>query len=691
MDTRKFENSLINETSPYLLQHAHNPVQWYPWSDEALSRARKEDKPILLSIGYSACHWCHVMAHESFEDEATAAIMNEHFINIKVDREERPDLDKIYQTAQQLLTQRTGGWPLTMFLTPENHIPFFGGTYFPPDSRYGLPGFRDVLLRIAGFYHEERDAITRQNESVQEALKRITAIPVLVDEAELSPAPLQEALKQLEQNFDAKNGGFGGAPKFPHPTSIDRLLRFYMQSENKDNQRIMTMVDITLKKMARGGVYDQIGGGFYRYSVDDHWMIPHFEKMLYDNGPLLALYCDAWQITGNDFYKTIAVETAGWVMRDMQSGEGGYFSTIDADSEGHEGKFYTWDREEIRSILDAREFSVAEKYFGLERPANFEGQWHLHVVAEPEQVAAAMSLDPEEVTTTLAAARQKLLAVRDQRVWPLRDEKILTSWNGLMIKGMATAAVTFDEPAWFDSAAKALEFIRTTLWKEDRLLATYKDGKAHLNAYLDDYAFLIDAILTLLNFKWQPGWMEFALELTDTLLDLFEDKENGGMYFTSHDHEQLIQRTRTYMDDSLPAGNGIVASVLAQLGHLLGEHRYLEAAERILKSGWHSIEHYPAAHNAMLNALEDYLHPPQQIIIRGKENEIGEWRRQCRQLAGPYSMILPIDNDAQQLTGALADKKPVEQTIAYVCAGLHCSPPITRLDLIGENLNNPND
>ena len=689
MKSYQHTNALVNETSPYLLQHAHNPVQWYPWSDEALQRARNEDKPILLSIGYSACHWCHVMAHESFEDESTAAIMNEHFINIKVDREERPDLDKIYQAAQQLLTQRTGGWPLTMFLTPEDNIPFFGGTYFPPDSRHGLPGFRDVLLHIARFYQKERTAITRQNESVQEALKRIAAIPALVDESGLSPAPLQEALRQLEQNFDADNGGFGGAPKFPHPTSIERLLRFYLQANDKGDHKILNMVDTTLQKMACGGVYDQIGGGFYRYSVDDRWMIPHFEKMLYDNGPLLALYSDAWQITGNGFYKTIAHETADWVMRDMQSGEGGYFSTIDADSEGHEGKFYVWDREEIRSILDEREFAVVEKYFGLDRPANFEGQWHLHVVNGPEQVAASLSLDTEQVVTTLTAARRKLLAVREQRVWPARDEKVLTSWNALMIKGMATAAITFDEQSWFDSATKALEFIRTTLWKDGRLLATYKDGKAHLNAYLDDYAFLIDAILVLLNYQWQPGWLDFAVELTDILLDLFEDREHGGMYFTSHDHERLIQRTRAYMDDSLPAGNGIAASVLGQMGHLLGEHRYLESAERILKSGWHSMEHYPAAHNALLNALEDYLYPPQQIIIRGEGNEIREWRRHCRQVAGPYCTILPIGNDVRQLPDALADKKPAEQTIAYVCKGLQCSPPITRLDLIAENLNNP--
>ena len=688
MDTHLHNNALINETSPYLQQHAHNPVYWYPWSEEALARAREEDKPILLSIGYSACHWCHVMAHESFEDEDTAAIMNEHFINIKVDREERPDLDKIYQTAQQLLTRRTGGWPLTMFLTPADHIPFFGGTYFPPDSRYGLPGFRDVLLRIVEYYQKERLAIARQNESVQEALQRIASASTTGAGVELTAAPLGAATAQLEQSFDPRYGGFGGAPKFPHPTSIERLLRYLRHASDDERRNILSVAETTLQKMARGGVYDQLGGGFYRYSVDERWMIPHFEKMLYDNGPLLTLYCDAWQITNNNLYKTIVLETAEWVLRDMQSGEGGYFSTIDADSEGHEGKFYIWDRDEIRSLLNDQEYAVAEKYFGLDQPPNFEGQWHLHVVSEPEQVAALLSLDVGEVIATLTAARHKLLEVRRQRIWPQRDEKILSSWNGLMIKGMATVAVTFDQPRYFESAAKALEFIQKTMWKDGRLLATCKDGNAHLNAYLDDYAFLADAILVLLNFHWRTDWLEFAVQLADTLLDLFEDKEHGGMFFTSHDHEQLIQRTKTYMDDSLPAGNGIAASALMQLGHLLGEHRYLQAAGRILKSGQDSVTQFPAAHNAMLNALEDHLYPPRQIIIRGNENEIRQWQQHCRQLAGPYCMIFPVENDVQGLPDAIATKKPGEQTIAYVCEGLKCSAPITRLDLMNENLNN---
>jgi uncharacterized protein YyaL (SSP411 family) len=684
-----FTNALIHQTSPYLLQHAHNPVAWYPWGSEALTKAKKEGKPILLSIGYSACHWCHVMAHESFEDESTAGVMNEHFINIKVDREERPDIDKIYQTAQQLLTQRSGGWPLTMFLTPEDQIPFFGGTYFPPQSRYGLPGFKDMLLRVAEYYKQEHAAIQKQNQSMQEALQRISLTPAADDALQLTPEPLHIAIQQLQQNFDPCHGGFGAAPKFPHPTNLERLLRHYVKmDENEERQSSLNMVEITLNKMATGGVYDQIGGGFYRYSVDERWMIPHFEKMLYDNGPLLTIYSQAARITGNTFYKSIAVDTADWVMRDMQSAEGGYFSTIDADSEGHEGKFYIWDKKEIESLLDVQEYAVIEKYFGLDDAPNFEGYWHLHVVEHMDHISKVLSLKKSEVAIKLYSARQKLLAARNKRTWPGRDEKILTSWNGLMIKSMATAAIAFDDERYFESATRAVEFIRNTLWKNHRLLATYKEGKAHLNAYLDDYAFLIEGILTLLNFQWKSEWLEFAIELADIMLDAFEDKENGGFYFTSHDHEQLIQRNKPFMDDALPAGNGVAASVLQQLGHLIGEQRYLESAERTLKTAWPALEQYPAAHNALLNALEEYLYPTQLIILRGSVVTLREWRLHCLKNVHPYTLIYPIPEDVDKLPGLLTERKMKSGPVAYICQGHHCLAPVTRLDLITENLNN---
>lgn len=675
MDTGKQHNTLINETSPYLLQHADNPVQWYPWSQEALRRAQEEDKPILLSIGYSACHWCHVMAHESFEDDETAAIMNEHFINIKVDREERPDLDKIYQVAQQLLTQRTGGWPLTMFLAPDDQTPFFGGTYFPRESRYGLPGFKDLLLRVAEFYKEERDAINQQNQSMLETLNRISMTPPADESLELNEKPVVTAVHQLQQHFDPVHGGFGGAPKFPHPTNLERLMRQHVNNVGVD---VLNMIQNTLDKMAAGGVYDQIGGGFYRYSVDDHWEIPHFEKMLYDNGPLLSVYTQAWQITGDRQYKKIARETADWVIRDMQSEVGGYYSTLDADSEGHEGKFYVWDKGEIRSLLNEEEYAILEKHFGLDHPPNFEGHYHLHVVNE-------ITDDENE---TLQNAKQKLLAVRNKRVWPGRDEKILTSWNGLMIKGMTIAAIAFAEDRYFESAVRSLEFIRKTLWKNGRLLATCKDDKAHLNAYLDDYAFLIDAILTLLNYQWNSEWLEFAITLTDSMLDAFEDKQTGAFYFTSHDHEQLIQRNKPFMDDALPAGNGIAASVLMHLGHLLGEQRYLDAAERTLKTAWDSITHFPSAHNALLTALKEYLHPARQIILRGDPESLKEWREKCRKSSNPYTYIYAIPEKETKLPGLLAERKALSGPVAYVCEGHVCLEPVTRLDFIAENLNN---
>ncbi len=689
MNKSGFTNALIHQTSPYLLQHAHNPVNWYPWGSEALAKAQAEVKPILLSIGYSACHWCHVMAHESFEDEDTAAVMNEHFINIKVDREERPDIDKIYQTAQQLLTQRTGGWPLTMFLTPEDQIPFFGGTYFPLQSRYGLPGFKDVLLRVAEFYKQEREAIKNQNQSLQEALHRISLTPAADNALQLTPEPLHIAIQQLQQNFDPRHGGFGAAPKFPHPTNLERLLRNYVNvGDDESRQSSLNMVEFTLNKMAMGGVYDQIGGGFYRYSVDERWMIPHFEKMLYDNGPLLTVYSQAARITGNSFYKSIAVDTADWVMRDMQSAEGGYYSTIDADSEGHEGKFYVWDKKEVESLLGHQEYAVIEKHYGLDNAPNFEGHWHLHVIEHMDNVAKVLSLKKSEVATGLYSARQKLLAVRNKRIWPGRDEKILTSWNGLMVKGMATAAIAFDDERYFESAARAVEFIRNTLWKNHRLLATYKEGKAHLNAYLDDYAFLIEGILTLLNFKWKSEWLDFAIELADTMLDAFEDQENGGFYFTSYDHEQLIQRTKPFMDDALPAGNGVAASVLQQLGHLIGKQRYLDSAERTLKTAWPALDQYPAAHNALLNALDEYLYPPQQIILRGDADTIDKWKLHCQKYSRPYTSIFPIPGDANGLPGILAERAMKSGPVAYICEGHHCLAPVTRLDLITENLNN---
>ena len=673
------KNNLVDETSPYLLQHADNPVNWYAWNDVALTKAIEEDKPILLSIGYSACHWCHVMAHESFEDLETAEIMNEHFINIKVDREERPDIDKIYQTAQQMLTQRTGGWPLTMFLTPEDHIPFFGGTYFPMESKYGLPGFKGLLTRIADFYQQERDSITQQNDSFLISLQSMSQQVAPDEAAELNSKPLETATQQLHQSFDLQFGGFGSAPKFPHPSNLEHLLRQHLKTDCIQNQAI-NMVDLTLSKMALGGLYDQLGGGFYRYSVDREWMIPHFEKMLYDNGLLLTLYSQTWQITKEPLYQQVAIGTADWVIEEMQSPEGGYYSSLDADSEGVEGKFYAWTREEVSELLNAQEFSAFEKHYGLDQVPNFEGKWHLRVMQETSD---------SETLLLLEQARIKLLKQRSTRIRPGCDDKILTSWNALMIKGMATAAFSFDDDRYLASAEKALEFIHENLYSNGKLLATYREGKAHLNAYLDDYAFLIDAILACLQCRWDQKWLNMAIELADELLDSFEDKENGGFFFTSHAHEKLIQRSKSFMDDSLPSGNGVAASALGRLGHLLGDARYLQASESTLRAAWSSIERYPSAHNALLHALEENISPAKRVIILGESGATTEWLEKYRETHNPFNNLMLLPTNVSELPGILSEYKADKSPVAYICEGHACQEPIFDLDLISKNLNNP--
>ena len=613
-------NALIHETSPYLLQHAHNPVDWQPWNAAALERARREDKPILLSIGYSACHWCHVMAHESFEDEATAQVMNELFVNIKVDREERPDLDRIYQTAHQMLAQRAGGWPLTMFLSPDDHTPFFGGTYFPKEPRYGMPAFTDLCRRIAAYYREHRDDVTQQNAAVRENFRRLSASgsPAGV---QITDNVLAKAREEIGSQFEHKYGGFGQAPKFPHPTTIDRLLRHWADSlqHGQPDDEALHMARFSLHAMASGGVYDQLGGGFCRYSVDDQWMIPHFEKMLYDNGQLLALYADAALATGetangpslargprldpigDGVFRRIAFETAEWAMREMQSPAGGYYSALDADSEGEEGKFYVWTPDEVRAILTADEYNMFAPVYGLDRPPNFENHaWNLHVFRAPQTMAEKLGLDVDQAAARLASARTKLLAARATRLRPGRDDKVLTSWNGLMIKGMARAGRLLGRADFIDSAERAFDFIRTQMWKDDRLLAAYKDGRAHLNAYLDDYAFLLDAGLELLQARWRDGDLAFLIELAETLLDHFEDKTGGGFFFTSDDHEQLIHRPKPASDEAIPSGNGVAAQPLLRLGHLLGTTHYLDAAHHTLTVLYRDIERYPSMHNALL-------------------------------------------------------------------------------------------
>ena len=675
-------NRLIEETSPYLRQHAFNPVAWYPWGEEALVLARSQNKPILLSIGYSACHWCHVMAHESFEDAEVAAAMNRDFINIKVDREERPDLDHIYQASHYLLNRRNGGWPLTLFLTPEQK-PFFGGTYFPKLPRHGSPGFLDLLPRVAEAYHTRSEDIAKQSATLLQALT--AELPAGKGAVSLPEELFGQAATRLGKLFDTVNGGFGSPPKFIHPAELAFCLRRY----NATGDRAILHISVqTLQKMAEGGIYDQLGGGFYRYSTDPQWCIPHFEKMLYDNGSLLQLYTDAWLATGYPVFREVVERTAVWVIREMQAPAGqadsgqqsGYYAALDADSEQEEGRFYVWDREEIRQGLTASGYAVASRYYGLDRPPNFENRyWHLEITGSVEEVARDLCISLVEAEKALVTARQHLLVMRELRIRPGRDEKILTGWNGLMIKGMARAGRIFGCNRWIDSALMAAGFIRTTMWQHGRLQATYKDGSARHHACLDDYAFLLDGLLELMQARYRQADMDFAIALAEVLLEQFEDREAGGFFFTSHDHETLIHRPKPGYDHATPSGNGVAASALQQLGYLLGEPRYLQAAARTLEVFSGIMTRQPASCCALLGALQQSMTPPQVIILRGHQPVLEEWQGVMQQNV-PYALIFSLSSELVGLPVGLnkhiAADKPVS---AWVCKGTRCLPEISDL------------
>jgi len=670
-------NRLAKETSPYLLQHADNPVDWYPWGDEAFEVAEQTGKPVLLSIGYSACHWCHVMAHESFEDEATAKVMNDLFVNVKVDREERPDIDKIYQTAHQLITQRPGGWPLTMFLDGASRRPFFGGTYFPNEPRHGMPAFTSLLEKVADHYAQNRDDVRRQGERMVEVFAQLEPAPAEAGQV-LNDKPLATVREVLAQNFDREYGGFGAAPKFPHPTTIERLLRHWRNTagDAEPDVEALYMAALTLARMAEGGLFDHVGGGFYRYSVDRYWQIPHFEKMLYDNGPLLAIYAQASIATGDKLFADAANATADWLLSDMRDSNGGFYATRDADSEGEEGLYYLWEPDEVREIL-GDDFEGFARRFGLDQAPNFEGRWHLTV---REQVS-------DDEADAITRAKPRLLARRAQRVAPARDEKQLTSWNALAARGLAIAGRSLGRPELVDAAAQAIDFLRTRLVADGRLLASYKDGEAKFAAYLDDHAFLLDALLELLQARWDGEHLAFALQVADLLLGQFEDKENGGFWFTANDHEELIHRFKPLADEAVPSGNGIAALALQRLGFLLGETRYLDAAERTLRAAWRAMEEYPHGHVSLLAALEEYLEHPEIIVIRGASEETARWRDSASTVYAPRRLIFAIPDDAAGLPGALAERAPRPgETIAYRCLGTHCELPVTTWEALAGQL-----
>jgi len=677
-------NRLGGETSPYLLQHVQNPVDWYPWGEEALARAARENKPILLSIGYSACHWCHVMAHESFEDPQIAALMNEHFVNIKVDREERPDLDQIYQAAHAMLTQRGGGWPLTMFLTPGQE-PFFGGTYFPRTSRYGLPGFAELLPKVAAAYRDHPDAIREQNARLKSALALTNPEPAPID-IRLSGDAVSHALSALADSFDPEHGGFGRAPKFPHAAELELCLR-----KSVHDASLIEIVRVTLSRMADGGIHDLLAGGFCRYSVDAEWTIPHFEKMLYDNAALLALYADAWLATGEAAFARTARGIAAWVLSEMCSPEGAFCSSLDADSEHEEGKFYVWTPPEVQSVLDVEEYAIAARHWGLDGPPNFEHHaWHLRVAVPLAEAARELGIDADRAERAIESARSKLLAARAKRVRPGRDDKLLTSWNALMIGALAHGARSLDEPAWLAAAQRATDFIRGTLWCEGRLLATYKDGRAHLNAYLDDHAFMLFALLELLRTSFRPQDLSWAIELADALLDRFEDSAAGGFLFTSHDHEKLIHRTKPGHDNATPSGNGVAARALRALGHWLGEPRYVDAAERTVRAFARELAAQPSGFASLLIALGESLEAPTAVLLTGDPTTCVAWKRKLDRTYRPGVQALDLSMQGS-LPTALA--KPhvgsAHEATAWVCRGTTCLPPVTSLESLARELGPP--
>jgi len=667
-------NLLARETSPYLLQHADNPVHWQAWGEAALAQARAEDKPILLSIGYSTCHWCHVMARESFENAEVAELMNRLFVNIKVDREERPDLDQIYQTALQMLTGRAGGWPLTLFLMPDA-TPFFGGTYFPPQPRHGLPAFPHILEQVARAYAQQRDDIERQNASLLAALART---PPAGDAAgSLDAGTIRQVLTDIRQGFDPVHGGFSGAPKFPRPAELE----FLFWSGDADARR---EVLFTLEHMAARGLMDQLGGGFFRYSVDAHWAIPHFEKMLYDNGPLLALYADAWAVTGQPLFARAVESTVAWLAREMTSPEGLFYSALDADSEHEEGRFYVWTPAQVEALLTPEEYRVAEAHWGLDSTPNFEDHaWHLGEERPLESVAQALGMARDAAECLLDSARQKLFAARAERVRPGRDDKCLTAWNALAIKGLARAARRFDRADWLEMARRAAAALRRLVWRDGRLSASFQAGQARHNGYLDDTAFLLDALLELAQAGWREGELAgcelaWARELAEALLAHFEDGDAGGFFFTSHDHERLIHRGKPAHDQATPSGNGIAAVALGRLGHVLEEPRYQAAGERALRAFQAGIADHPAPYPSLLTALREQLAPPSLVILRGPDAALHEWKQAVDRIAPPGTLVFALPGDAQNVPASLSRPFP-EQVRAYVCNGAKCLPEIVRL------------
>ncbi len=678
-------NQLANETSPYLRQHADNPVDWYPWGEGALQRAREEDKPILLSIGYAACHWCHVMAHESFEDPATAALMNEHYVNIKVDREERPDLDNIYMSAVTALTGH-GGWPMTVFLTPDGR-PFYGGTYYPPVPRHGMPAFSHVLQALAQAWREQRAEIERSAGEIAGHLRQTTLLEALGRGGALDEDLLDQALNNLLRTFDSRLGGFGSAPKFPPSMTLEFLLQIHVQ---RGDAMALRMADHTLTMMARGGIYDHLGGGFARYSTDDHWLAPHFEKMLYDNALLARVYLHAWQVTGNPLYRRVVEETLDFVAREMRHSEGGFYSSYDADSEGEEGKFYVWSAREVRDVLgpDAEIFMA---YYDVDEQGNWEGHSILNTPRQADEVAAAFGLDAAEMEQRLATARQTLYDIRARRVSPGLDDKVLTAWNGLMLAAYAEAGRALDRVDYTAIAVRNAEFLHANLRRDDgRLLRSWKAGVgARLNAYLEDYAYLADGLLALYRTTFATRWFAWARELADLMLQHFRDEENGGFHDTSDDHEELLHRPKDVQDNATPSGNAMAAATLLRLSLYTGEGHYWDMAETMVSALYEPMARYPGGFAHWLCQAAFILGEPQEVAVAG-DPSAADARALLDVVNARYRPNLVVaagEGEADKVIPLLAGRDRLDgRAAAYVCRRFVCRRPVIEPSELAEQL-----
>ena len=684
MSEHKYTNLLIHETSPYLLQHAHNPVNWHPWGEEAFAEAKRENKPVLLSIGYSACHWCHVMEHESFENEEIAELMNTNFVNIKVDREERPDLDQIYMNAVQMMTHH-GGWPMTVFLTPEG-VPYYGGTYFPPVDRHNMPGFPRVLIALAEAYRERPDEVAETSASVRKELERLSAAQ---ESSELLSKDLLEiAYRGIIKNYDPINGGFGSAPKFPPAMVLEFLLRTNYRTGNTEALQIVTD---TCRKMAEGGIYDQLGGGFHRYSTDSKWLVPHFEKMLYDNALLSRLYLHHYQVTQDSNARRIAEGILDYVVREMTSAEGGFYSTQDADSEGVEGKFFVWSHSEVEALLGKADATLFNEYYNVTPGGNFEEANILNVTGSVADVAAKNKMEPGALEALLAKSRKVLLDAREQRVKPDRDEKILTAWNGMMLASFAEAGAILDREDYTDVAIRNARFVLDTLRRDGLLLRTFKDGVAKLNGYLEDYAFLSEGLLTLYETTGESEWLEECLTLAAKMVEEFWDDEAGGFFFTGKSHETLIVRSKDFFDNATPSGNSVAAEVVLRLASLTDNDDYRRRATTVLRLIVSGMTRYPAGFGRALGALDFHLSSPKEIAIAGDPQHSGTrllkrevWKRYL-----PNKVVGEARNDqprAADLVPFLRERGASSEPTAYVCEHYVCKNPVTNPDELAAQL-----